>query len=334
MAEIESFLIMSIIKQVLNFKIEYQYNVAIKHLAWMNSIFVDLTKFIFVVTIVFSNSAFANNVVLNKSLSKLDPRYQYTYNLMSLILEVTPEFGGAEVETSAFYMTRNRALIELKSGELINVMAEAPKQQWDENLIVIPIPIRKGIQGLRIFIIEKENKTLMQNIDTLAELMNLPSGTGAHWSTRTAMENAGFDMVTGSNYDGLFGMLNKGRFLTFGRGINEAYKEVQNQYNKYPNFTVDKSVLLHIPLATYFYVSPKTPEIAERIKVGLLRLIENGTFDLFFYKNHCKDLLKAQINKRKVFRIPNSLVSKERMLSLVDDDYLIDAKTDFSTTCQ
>jgi len=300
----------------------------------MNIIIASLIKFTFVIAILFSNSTFANNIVLNKQQTKLDSRYQYTYNLMTLIIEATPDFGPSEVETSNFYMTRDRALIELKSGKLINVMAEAPKPEWDESLLVIPIPIRKGIQGLRVFIIESENNILMQSINTLEALKNLPTGSGSHWSTNVAMETAGFDVITGSNYNGLFGMLYKDRFTTFGRGINEAYKEVGVWQKQYPNLMVDKHVLLHIPLATYFYVSPKTPKIAKRIKVGLLRLIENGSFDHFFYRRHCKDILKAQINKRKIFHIPNSLVSHKRMLSLVDDDYLIDIKSDFFEICQ
>jgi hypothetical protein len=299
----------------------------------MNIFFTYAIKYIFVATIMFSNSIFANKIVLNKELSKLDSRYQYTYDLITLIIEATPEFGPSEVETSNFHMTRGRALIELKSGKLVNVMAEAPKPEWDENLLVIPIPIRKGIQGLRVFIIGNKNDKLLKNINTLEGFKNLSTGSGTHWSTRTAMEEAGFEVITGSNYDGLFGMLSKGRFSTFGRGINEAYSEVENQQNKYPNLIVDTHVLLHIPLVTYFYVSPKAPEVAKRIKVGLLRLIESGSFDLFFYKRHCKDILKAQINKRKVFHIPNSLVSKKRMLSLVNDDYLIDAKFKLYETC-
>ena len=253
--------------------------------------------------------------------------------MLTLIIEATPEFGPSDVETSNFHMTRDRALIELKSGDLINVMAEAPKPEWDENLIVVPIPIRKGIQGFRVFVVNNKNTSLLKSVNTLEELKEFPTGSGSHWSTRTALENAGFEVITGSNYDGLFGMLSKERFLTFGRGINEAYSEVENQQNNYPNLIVDKHILLHIPLVTYFYVSPKKPEIAERIKVGLLRLIENGSFDWFFYKRHCKDILKAQINKRKVFHIPNSLVSKKRMLSLVNKDYLMDTKSKLYETC-
>ena len=54
-------------------------------------------------------------------------------------------------------MTRSRIFHELKKGNLRNVVAEAPQEEWDSHLIAVPIPIRKGIQGFRVFII-KDNQ--------------------------------------------------------------------------------------------------------------------------------------------------------------------------------
>lgn len=289
---------------------------------------------LFIISIIFcSNLIYANTIIINKPLSTLDNRYQYTYDLLSLIISVTPEFGDEKVEESLTYMTRNRTLNELISGEYIHVMAEAPQPQWDEKLIVVPIPIRKGIQGFRLFIINEQSKKLMNNIHNFEDLLALPTGSGINWSTKRVMEKAGFNVVTGSNYDGLFGMLSKNRFLTFARGINEVYEEVASQKSTYPNLVIDDNVLLYIPLVTYFYVSPKKPLIAERIKVGLLRLIKSGAFNAFFYKNHCQYILKSQINRRKTFSISNEFISYERMLSLVDTEFLLNTDSNFNQLC-
>jgi hypothetical protein len=290
---------------------------------------------LFIILIVFSsNLIYANNILINKPLSTLDTRYQYTYDLLSLIMSVTPEFGDEKLEKSLTYMTRIRTLHELISGEYIHVMAEAPQPEWDEKLIVVPIPIRKGIQGFRLFIVNEKSKKLMDDINELDDLLLLSTGSGRNWSTKRVMEDGGFNVVTGSNYNGLFGMLSKNRFLTFARGINEVYEEVASQKSTFPNLWVDENVLLYLPLATYFYVSPKKPLIAERIKVGLLRLIESGAFNEFFYKSHCESILKAQISKRKTFRISNKFISKERMLSLVNDDFLVNTELNFNQLCR
>jgi hypothetical protein len=290
---------------------------------------------LFILSLVFFSSLiYANNILINKPLSTLDTRYQYTYDLLSLIMSVTPEFGDEKLEKSLAYMTRSRTLHELISGEYIHVMAEAPQPEWDEKLIVVPIPIRKGLQGFRLFIVNEKSKKLMDDINELDDLLLLSTGSGRNWSSKRVMEEAGFNVVTGSNYNGLFGMLSKNRFLTFARGINEVYEEVAAQKSTFPNLRVDENVLLYLPLATYFYVSPKKPLIAERIKVGLLRLIESGAFNEFFYKNHCESILKAQISKRKIFRIQNQFISKGRMLSLVNEDFLVNTDLNFSQLCR
>ncbi|HAY94082.1 MAG TPA: hypothetical protein DCY70_09275, partial [Shewanella sp.] len=96
--------------------------------------------------------------IINQSESKLDHRYQYTYDLLQLVIDATKaDFGEASLQVSALIMSRNRIFRALQEGETINVIAEASNLQWNKQLIPIKIPIRKGIQGFRIFIIKKEN---------------------------------------------------------------------------------------------------------------------------------------------------------------------------------
>ncbi|WP_434927617.1 hypothetical protein [Shewanella sp. HL-SH2] len=277
----------------------------------------------------------ADKFIINHSDSARDHRYQYPYELLALIIKETQaDFGDASIDEANVVMSRNRILRSLKEGEAINVMAEASNQQWNTDLITVPIPIRKGIQGLRVFIIKNENKHLLANIDSLAQLMTLQTGSGSQWSTRFAMKQAGFDVVESPQYDSLFNMLSKNRFVTFGRGVNEAYKEVEIFHNLYPELIVDEHILLNIPLATYFYVSPATPRLAERIQVGLLRLIENGQFDQLFYQWHCQSLMQGQLHKRRVFKITNPLVKESQMVSITGEDFLFNPSVDVQSICQ
>jgi len=275
----------------------------------------------------------SQDVIFNKPLSPLDPRYKYTYELMELILKATPEYTSAQVKTTEVNMTRSRIFLELKKGNLLNVVAEAPQKEWDSNLIVIPIPIRKGLQGFRLFIIKNKNREKLVQVDSLQSLTALYTGSGNEWSTRLAMEDAGFVVVTANGYESLFSMLSKQRFTTFGRGINEAYQEVESHLALYPDLVVDNRILLEIPLATYFYVSPSFPRIADRIRVGLLRLIESGEFDQFFFQQYCTDILKANMSERMRFKIDNPQVSQERMISLVGEGFLLDSNKSYQKVC-
>ncbi|QRK81557.1 hypothetical protein JM642_12840 [Shewanella sp. LZH-2] len=272
---------------------------------------------------------------MNPPESENDHRYQYTYDLLTLIIEATNnDFGVASIQISDDIMSRNRIFRGLLEGKTVNVIAEASNSQWDEQLIPIKIPIRKGIQGFRVFIIKKQNLSIMANINTLAQLMALDTGSGSQWSSKAAMQNAGFNVIESIQYDNLFNMLSMGRFVTFGRGINEAFKEVELFKSRYPDLVVDNHILLHIPLATYYYVAPDQPRLASRIQEGLKRVIANGKFDELFYQRHCDFLLKSNINHRRVFKINNPLTTEAEMTSIVGKDFLLEPSSDFSALCE
>lgn len=279
-----------------------------------------------------SQAVSIEQIIINKPLSDNDRRYDYTKRLLDLVLTVTTashgEFKLNEAQTT---MTRNRTFVELKKGEIIHVMAEAPKPGWEEELIPVRVPIRKGIQGFRLFIIKQQNQALLANVDSLQSLQQYPTGSGSQWSTLRVMEEAGFTVVSGSHYDGLFDMLNLGRFITFGRGVNEAFREVEAFKEKFPDLTVDEHVALFIPLPTYYFVSPKKPALAERIKAGLTLLIQDGRFDTFFYQHHCEDLRKANLAKRKIFSIPNPNLSAKTPLDVAH--YWHNPNTDLKGIC-
>ncbi|MGX9462086.1 hypothetical protein ACWXWU_12730 [Shewanella sp. A14] len=281
------------------------------------------------------STTYANDqFIINHSESELDNRYQYTYDLLTLVIESTKaDFGEASLEVSNMIMSRNRIFRALKGGKTINVIAEASKLEWNEQLIPIKIPIRRGIQGFRLFIIKQENAATLANITTLAQLTSLNTGSGSQWSTRVAMQQAGFEVVEGTEYNSLFNMLSKGRFVTFGRGVNEIFQEVELFKQHYPEFIVDEHIMLNIPLATYYYVSPNKPRLAQRLQIGLQRIIDNGQFDLLFYQHHCKYLIKSKLNQRLIFKIDNPFTSESDMTSIVGNDFLLNPKDDFSVLC-
>ncbi|QYK01482.1 hypothetical protein [Shewanella psychrotolerans] len=272
---------------------------------------------------------------INNAASKHDQRYQYSYELLELIIEATnSDFGEGSMQISNIVMSRNRTFRELQEGGNVNVVAEAANSLWNEKLIPIMIPIRRGIQGFRLFIIKQENQAILADITTLTQLMSLETGSGSQWSTKVAMQQAGFEVIESTQYDSLFNMLSKGRFVTFGRGVNEVFLEIKRFKQYYPDFVVDEYIALHIPLATYYYVSPSKPRLAKRIKIGLQRIIDNGQFEQLFYRHHCDSLLASKLNERRIFKINNPHVSEVQMASIVGEAFLLNPQDDFSILCQ
>lgn len=271
-------------------------------------------------------------IKVNAPLSATDTRYQYPNDLLQKIIDVTTDdFGPAHIEVSYRKEARQRALSSLIKGADLHIMAEAPKPSWDQQLLSVKIPIRKGLQGYRAFLIHTDSQAALQRVQTLDDLIALPTGSGAQWSTLIALQHAGFQVVTSNSYDGLFKMLASKRFITFARGINEAYQELELKKVQHLNLMVDPSLLLYIPLATYFYVTPTQPVLQKRIETGLLRLIASGEFDHHFFKSHCPDLLQAALSTRKLIRIDNPNISRDQLSK--EPEHWLDITQDFQATC-
>jgi len=288
---------------------------------------------LFVLSSLLPAKLFALDIIkVNAPLSASDTRYDYTHELLQKILRITTEdFGPARIEVSYRKESRQRALSSLTLGVELHVMAEAPKPSWDSQLLSVNIPIRKGLQGYRLFLIHRDSQVALEQIKTLEDLTALSTGSGTQWSTLTAMQQAGFPVVTSNSYNGLFKMLSSKRFTTFARGINEAYQELEHYREQRLNLTVDQSLLLYLPLPTYFYVTPTQPALRQRIETGLLRLIDSGEFDRFFFSQHCPDLIRANIAKRTLFNIANPNIH-HRPLSQ-NPKHWLNINQDFSLTC-
>ena len=256
-------------------------------------------------------------VLVNRPLSQQDKRYEYPHKLLERILSITEiQYGPAKIKQSQNVMVRNRTLIELENGVNIHVMAEAPKPEWEKRLIPIRIPIRKGIQGYRTFLILKKNQPMLSKITTLKQLKEIPTGSGQQWSTTRILTDNGFDVRKGTSYEGLFSMLAKERFVTFGRGINETPVEYETHKNKFPELAIEQDLLLYIPLPTYFFVTPKMPWLAQRIEDGLNEMIADGTFNKMFQAEFGELIKDANLSKRRVFKINNSNLSPETPLDI------------------
>lgn len=271
---------------------------------------------LFLFFIVFTSSIYTiDEIRVVPGQSESDSRHYYPHALLKAALEATLESDGPYIISYApVTMTRNRALKELLKGKLINVHEAPTREEWEQTVIPIRIPIRKGILGYRVFLINAEDSQKFEKLKTIDELKQLKAGLGSQWSTTLVMKVLDFKIVTGLDYEGLFSMLASRRFDYFPRGINEIFKEFETREKKFSNMRIEQTKALYFITPTYLFVSPEYPELADRIKRGFLTIIENGTFDTLFYKEHDEFIKKAGLDKRMIFRVENPLLSKETPL--------------------
>ena len=244
--------------------------------------------------------------------SDIDIRHFYLNTVLNKALEKTRDtYGDFEVKITISDVQRERALLEIIKGEKINVHIAATQNRWEKNSIPVRIPILKGLLGYRLLLIKRQNQEKFSSINSVKELKKLKAGLNLHWTTTIAMSKLGFNIIKGSNYEGLFKMLIRDRFDYFPRGVNEIFAEFDCRKKLMPDLKIEPRIALYLPQPTYIFVSPKYPELAKRIESGLQIMLKDGSLDKLFWKFNKTNIDKANLKNRTIFILKNPLLSPE-----------------------
>lgn len=246
-----------------------------------------------------------------------DLKSQYFIELIELALakaDVEQQFTLIE---SGKIFNQQQQVERIKSGEL-SIMWAGTQPEYENDLLPIRIPLMKGLQGHRLFMIRPDRQADFSKVDGLSALKTLKAGQGRFWGDTEILKYAGLPVVTSVKKENLFYMLEGGRFDYFPLAVHEPWDEVLNRPKL--GLTVEKHILLVYPMPMYFFVSRDKPGLHKIIEQGLEKAIEDGSFDKLFYNApHIKNALKlAKLSQRQVIRIPNPSLTQETPLERKD----------------
>ncbi|SHO58504.1 substrate-binding periplasmic protein [Vibrio quintilis] len=245
-------------------------------------------------------------VIYPPAQSSLDKRDQDFIEILSMALKKTESTDGPFViRPTKVAMNPLRFHRELEKNNEPNIIWASVTKQREERFLPIRIPLRKGILGYRVFLINKSQQPRFSAITSVNQLKQLTAGQGATWLDSDILAANGFDVEVGFSYEGLFKMLNAGRFDYFPRGINEVYVELQQRKTQHPEIDVEKTILLYYPLPKYFFVNKNNQHLADRIERGLNMMIKDGSFDEIFMKYNKFYIDAIHLPNRRVFLIDN-----------------------------
>ena len=231
------------------------------------------------------------------------------YRLVELALEKTPEFGPAVIEPS-LPMSQARALVHLEQGNRsqIRVANVATSPAREEKLQPIAIPVDRGLLGFRVCLIRKGEQQRFDNILTSAQWQEkgLSIGQGAHWPDTAILRASGFNVITSPRFENLFGMLERGRFDCFLRGIGEILMDLEGYEGD--ELTVEENLVFSYPLSSYLFVAPDDIEMAHRLELGLRRAIENGAYDAFFDSYFRQPIQEMGLFRRTFIPLENPML--------------------------
>lgn len=146
----------------------------------------------------------------------------------------------------------------------------------------IDIPISRGLLGHRVLVMQTTAEDVDQlpcDLKDLKETVSIGSGRG--WPDTTILNAAGFEVVQ-SDYQGLWRMLDRGRYSAFNRGLHEAFIEVEQQARLGRSFLVERNLILVYRFDYFFYVAKQNKALAQILEDGLNAAYESGAFMEYF----------------------------------------------------
>ena len=154
---------------------------------------------------------------------------------------------------------------------------------------------------------------LFKSIKTFKDLKKLKACQGTHWPDTKILEDAGIKVVKNTRYEAMFLQVQYDRCDYFPRGVHEAYSEIQVRKDKYKDLMLYDKLIIYYPFPMYFFVAKENKLLAQRVKQGLLHMINNGSFDEFMKENKITNHLfplEKWINS-KMFELNNLYLSKD-----------------------
>lgn len=252
--------------------------------------------------------------------SAADPRYQYDWAVLRAAMDETVDtFGPYKIqEADELGMVQKRVDYEMQipTGS-INVFVRATSIDLEKLFLPIRIPVDRGILGYRVFLVRNADLPRFASVHKLDELRKFRFGQGKDWIDVQILTSAGFTVIEGTNYDGLFSMLTHLRFDIFSRSIDEAFSEYGKQQESNPTMSIEPSLVLHYPLPRYFFVrrDPQGKQLAKRIEKGMEKMVRDGSLVKLFFQFKKQQITQARLDKRAVLNISNPLLPPETPLS-------------------
>jgi ABC-type amino acid transport substrate-binding protein len=246
--------------------------------------------------------------------SPTDVRYMYHWEILRTALEKTKAKWGPYQMVASERMTEQRQTFELKNktGKL-TVMYLSTTPDFERNLVAVHIPVDKNLGGYCVFLIRKGEQPRFDAVRSLDDLRKFSYGLGLGWIDVDILSANRFNVVTGSDYDGLFEMLVHKRFDVFLRAAVEVLDEYDQRKGKLPALDIEKNIVFYYPLPMYFWF-PRTADgrrLAARAEEGMRMMIADGTYDRIFDKYQRWKIERLQLKSRRIYSIGNPFVGPE-----------------------
>lgn len=227
-----------------------------------------------------------------------DARHAYKFQLIHELLEITrAEYGDYRIIPFDAEPSAKRQALLISEGTVLNLTWASPGTVIaSADVISIPVDILKGLLGYRICLINPDN--FPTEVKRLEELV---IGQGLNWSDVDIYRANAVEVRQGPSFEALFDMLAVKRYQCLPLGADEVAFTWREKKASYPFLEMEQKLLIYYDYPIYLQISKKTPELAQRLELGLAKLMQNGRFNALFDHYHAQDLELLALRQRRLF---------------------------------
>jgi hypothetical protein len=171
-------------------------------------------------------------------------------------------------------------------------------------LLQIKVPLLMGFMGYRIPLIRREHQYLFEEVNNIADLRHIPMGLGKGWEGNVYKAN-NFSITEPTTMTSLLKMLTGKRYFYVPLGAVEIEDRYEIDGRLVPELVPEKTLLIHMQLPMYFYVSPREPVLARRLEEGMQLMQLDGSLLDIFKVHFGARLARLGLSGRKLIEVPN-----------------------------
>ena len=252
----------------------------------------------------FAATGFAEGPLLVRYLKQPDSETRDTYPVQLMEMVLKKSGGTCQLVPVATEMLQGRAFKQVEAGETLDIVWGMTSIEREKTLLPIRIPIDKGLYGIRMLLVHKDNSDTFRNVKTIDDLKPFQAGQGHDWPDFTILTSNGLPVTGNPSYEGLFLSLEHKRIDYFPRSAEEIAAEAET--HKDHSIVIEPHLILHYPTAQYFFVNKKNAVLADLLIKGFERAIQDGSFERLFRQQNQK-ILKT-LKGRRVIELNNPIL--------------------------
>jgi ABC-type amino acid transport substrate-binding protein len=259
-------------------------------------------------------AADAMTYVYNAPESDRDVRYEYHWEILRTALEKTKERWGPYRLAASERMTERRQAFELESASgKLTVMYLSTTPELEQRLVPVRIPVDRNLGGYCVLLIRGEDRHRFASVRTVEDLRRFKIGLGQGWIDVDILRANGFEVVTGTSYEGLFEMLVNRRFDAFLRAATEVLDEHAARKTRLPDLFIEERLLVYYPLPMYFWFSSTLEgrRLARRTEEGMRAMIADGSYGAIFDRYQRHKIETLLLRQRRLLALRNPLLGPE-----------------------